>query len=52
MERLDSTIAFLRMAVIVLRRIAESSPEIAEQLLGVVRQLEAEADDLSSNPPA
>jgi len=45
-------VAFLRMAAIELRHLAENSSEIREQLLNMARQLEAEADELAaSNSP-
>jgi hypothetical protein len=49
MEGRNSTIFFLRMAAIELRRLAERFPEIADELLTIARQLDAEADDLASH---
>ena len=40
------TIAFMRMAAIELRRIAERDPEIAGELRRIASQLDADADDL------
>jgi hypothetical protein len=48
MKEQKRTIVFLRMAVIELRRLAEISPEISENLLFLAQQLEAEADDLTA----
>jgi hypothetical protein len=49
MEGLNSTIFFLRMAAIELRRLAERFPELADELLPIAQQLDAEADDLASH---
>jgi len=38
------------MAASQLRRLADRVPEIADELRATARQLEAEADDLASNP--
>lgn len=51
MEGHNSTIFFLRMAAIELRRLAERFPEIANALLPIAQQLDAEADDLASHVP-
>ena len=47
-RRARDTQAFLRMAAIELRRIAERSPDIASELYHIARQLEADANDLVS----
>ena len=49
-DRLTSTVRFLRMAASELRRLAERIPEVADELELMARQLEAEADDLTSEP--
>jgi hypothetical protein len=49
MEGLNSTIFFLRMAAIELRRLAERFPELADELLPIAQQLDAEAHDLASH---
>jgi hypothetical protein len=41
------SIAFMRMAAIELRRIAERDPAIAGELRRVAEQLDADADDLA-----
>ena len=48
MAGLNSTIFFLRMAAIELRRLAERLPDVADELLSIAQQLDAEADDLAS----
>ena len=48
MAGLNSTIFFLRMAAIELRRLAERLPDVADELLAIAQQLDAEADDLAS----
>lgn len=40
------TIAFMRLAAIELRRIAERDPELAVELSRIADQLDADADDL------
>ena len=50
-RREQHTIAFLRMAAIELRRIADSAPDIAVELRYMARQLDAEADDLAKPNP-
>ena len=50
MDRLTSTVRFLRMAASELRRLAERIPEVADELQLMARQLEAEADELNSDP--
>ena len=45
-RQVQYTRAFLRMAAIELRRIAERAPDIAVELRHVAQKLEAEADDL------
>jgi hypothetical protein len=47
-RRAQYTVAFLRMAAIEIRRIAEETPDIAVELRHMARQLEAEANDLRS----
>jgi hypothetical protein len=49
MAGLNSTIFFLRMAAIELRRLADRFPEAADELLSIAQQLDAEADDLASH---
>ncbi len=49
MAGLNSTIFFLRMAAIELRRLAERFPDIADELLSIGQQLDAEADELAAN---
>ena len=49
-DRLTSTVRFLRMAASELRRLAERIPEVADELELMARQLDAEADDLTSEP--
>jgi hypothetical protein len=46
----DGTVAFLRMAAIELRHLAETASETREPLLNMAQQLEAEADELAANP--
>jgi len=48
MERLNSTIFFLRMAAVELRRLAERFPDIADELHSIGKQLDAEANELVS----
>jgi hypothetical protein len=45
------TIAFLRMAAIEIRRLAEDAPDIAVELRHIAGQLEAEANDLARGYP-
>jgi|tagenome__1003787_1003787.scaffolds.fasta_scaffold20820684_1 hypothetical protein len=40
------TLAFLKMTVIELRRMAEEAPEMADRILGIVQQIEAETVDM------
>jgi hypothetical protein len=40
------TLAFLKMTVIELRRMAEDAPEMADRILGIVEQIEAETADM------
>jgi len=40
------TIAFMRLAAVELRRIAERDPELAGELRRIADQLETDADDL------
>jgi hypothetical protein len=40
------TIAFIRLAAIELRRVAERDPELAVELRRIADQLDADADDL------
>lgn len=44
---IDSTIGFLRMTAVELRRIAERTPEVAAELRRIADKLDADADDLS-----
>ena len=46
-RRVRHTQAFLRMAAIELRRIAEQAPDIAVELRHVAEKLQAEAEDLA-----
>ncbi|HKS90181.1 MAG TPA: hypothetical protein VJR70_12130 [Stellaceae bacterium] len=46
LRAVDSTIKFLRMSAIELRRLAERAPEIADELRHMAAQLDADADDL------
>ena len=43
------TIAFMRMAAIELRRIAERDPDLAGELRRIADQLDTDADDLEQN---
>ena len=43
------TVAFLRMAAVEARRIAERAPAIADELRYLASQLESEADELAGN---
>jgi hypothetical protein len=45
-RKVPQTLAFLQMAAIELRRIAELSPDIAVELRHMARQLEAQANEL------
>ena len=45
-RRLRDTRAFLKMAAIELRRLAEREPEIADELRDVAQKLDDEAGDL------
>ena len=45
--RMRHTLAFLRMASIELRRIAQGAPDIAVELRHMARQLEDEANELA-----
>lgn len=47
LRTIDNTIGFLRMTAVELRRIAERSPEVAEELRRIADKLEADANDLS-----
>ena len=49
MAGLNNTIFFLRMAAIELCRLADRLPDVADELLPLARQLDAEADDLASH---
>ena len=51
MEGLNSTIFFLRMAAIELRRLADRLPDVADERISIAQQLDAEADDLASHTP-
>lgn len=52
LRRVQHTQAFLRMAALELRRIAEQDPDIAVELRQVAQQLEAEAADLARGETA
>jgi len=45
-DRLERTIAFLRMAASGMRQLAERAPDIAVELRRTALELEAEADQL------
>lgn len=47
LRAVDNTIGFLRMTAVELRRIAERSPEVAEELRRVADKLEDDANDLA-----
>ena len=47
LRRMRDAEAFLRMAAVELRRIAEQAPDIAVELRDVAQKLDAEADDLA-----
>jgi type II secretory pathway component PulF len=47
LRAVDNTIAFLRMTAVELRRIAERSPEVAEELRRIADKLDADANDLA-----
>ena len=47
LRAVDNTIGFLRMTAVELRRIAERSPEVAEELRRIADKLEADANDLT-----
>lgn len=49
LRAVDNTIGFLRMTAIELRRIAERSPEVAEELRRIADKLDADANDLSGH---
>jgi hypothetical protein len=49
MDPSGGTVAFLRMAAIELRHLAENASEIRDQLLNMARLLDAEADELAAN---
>jgi hypothetical protein len=51
-RRVQDAEAFLRMAAIELRRIAEQAPDIAAELRHVAQQAEAEAEDLARHAEA
>jgi hypothetical protein len=44
---IDHEIAFLRMAAIELRRIAERAPEVDDELRHMANQFDTDADDLA-----
>jgi hypothetical protein len=52
MDRRTNTVRFLRMAASELRRLAERVPEVAGELQSMARQLDAEAQDLTSDREA
>jgi hypothetical protein len=45
---IDHEIAFLRMAAIELRRIAERAPEVGDELRHMADQFEADAEELGT----
>ena len=45
-EAVQNTIAFLKMAAIELRAVAERSPDVATDVLRIAEQLESEAADM------
>jgi hypothetical protein len=47
----QNTAAFLRMAALQLRQLAEHAPDIASELRHMAGQLESEADDLTGGDP-
>ena len=47
----DNTVAFLRMAAIELRRIAERAPEAADELRRIADKLDKDAGELATNRP-
>ena len=47
LQRVQDTGAFLRMAAIELRRMAEQSPDIGVELRTVAQKLDLEAEDLA-----
>ena len=49
-RRVQDEQAFLRMAAIELRRIAEQDPDIAVELRDMAQKLEAEAESLARQP--
>ena len=51
-RRVQDAEAFLRMAEIELRRIAEQAPDIAAELRHVAQQVDAEAEDLAREAEA
>ena len=51
-QRVQDAEAFLRMAAIELRRIAEQAPDIAAELRHVAQQVDAEAEDLAREAEA
>lgn len=44
----DNTVKFLRMAAIELRRIAERTPDVADELRHIADQLDNDAKDLEA----
>ena len=48
-ETIRALIAFLRKATADMRRIADSSPEIAQELRHIANQCERETEDLSNH---
>jgi len=47
LRAVDNTIGFLRMTAVEWRRIAERTPEVAEELRRIADKLDADADDLT-----
>ena len=46
-QKVQHAAAFLRMAAIEIRRIADDTPDVAVMLRHIARQIEAEANDLT-----
>lgn len=44
---IDNTVGFMRMTAVELRRIAERSPEVAEELRRIADKLDADAVELA-----
>ena len=46
-----NTVAFLRMAAVQMRRLAECAPDIAAELRDLAGDIEEEANDLAADEP-